>query len=182
MRGGEESNQMNLRSNKQYAKIAAIPVLAIVLYTVFPRTEKVATLDKNDSQRGRLEDQTRVRVPNSTATMRKEKRPEWPIFDSSDILTIDPFDKRMIFPESAVSTTQDGPSDASQQKLVSSPSLTQQATKVSDVKIQAIFRSSRGIAALVDTRLIQVGDRLNDGSEVIEITPEQLIVVVPKVE
>jgi hypothetical protein len=114
--------------------------------------------------------------------MRKEKRPEWPIFDSSDILTIDPFDKSMIFPESAVSTTQDGPSDVSQQKLVSSPSLTQQATKVSGVKIEAIFRSSRGIAALVDTRLIQVGDRLNDGSEVIEITPEQLIVVVPKVE
>lgn len=107
---------------------------------------------------------------------------EWPVFDSSVILSIDPFDKGMIFPENAVNTAKESPADSSQHTLVSSPLLSQRATKVSDVKIQAIFRSSRGTAALVDSRLIQVGDRLNDGTEVVEITPEQLIVGVPRVE
>ena len=172
---------MNLANKKQYTKIAAIPVLALVLYFVFPRTENSATHAKNDAQSASLDDRTRIRVQNSTASLRKEKT-EWPNFNFSDVSTIDPFDKGMIFPESAASTTKESSSDSSQQKLVSSPLLTQQATKVSAVKIQAIFRSSRGIAALVDTRLIHVGDRLSDGTEVLEITPEQLIVVAPQME
>jgi hypothetical protein len=185
MHGGEESNQMNLDSKKQYAKIATIPILALVLYAVFPRTESrqnSATHEKSNAQSSSDDDRSRNRVPNSTASLRPEKRTEWPVFDSSEILTIDPFDKGMIFPENAVSTTKESSSDSPQQKLVSSPLLSQQATKVSDVKIQAIFQSSRGIAALVDTKLIHVGDRLDDGTEVMEITPEQLIVVAPSVE
>jgi hypothetical protein len=176
---------MNLDSKKQYAKIAVIPILALVLYAVFPRTENrenSAAQVKNASQLSSVDNQSRIRVPNNTAALSKVKRTEWPNFSLSDISTIDPFDKGMIFPEHAVSTTKESSSDSPQQKLVSSPLLSQQATKVSDVKIQAIFRSSRGIAALVDTKLIHVGDRLDDGTEVMEITPEQLIVVAPSVE
>jgi hypothetical protein len=184
MRWGEESNQMNLGSKKQYAKIAVIPILALVLYAVFPGKESrknSATHEKSNAQSS-SDDRPRNRLPRLTTSMRTEKKTEWPVFDSSEILTIDPFDKGMIFPENAISTTKESSSDSPQQKLVSSPLLSQQTTKVSDVKIQAIFRSSRGIAALVDTRLIHVGDRLSDGREVVEITPEQLIVVVPKVD
>lgn len=176
---------MNLDSKKQYAKIAAIPILALVLYAVFPRTgtrENSATHEKDNSQSGSLDDRSRVRVPKSTASLGKEKRTEWPSFSSSDIATIDPFDKGMIFPENTGSTSDEMSSGLPQQKLVSSPSFTPPATKVSDLKIQAIFQSSRGIAALVDTRLIHVGDRLNDGTEVMEITPEQLIVGAPQME
>jgi hypothetical protein len=185
MHGGEESNQMNLGSKKQYAKIAAIPLLSLVLYAVFPRTESrqdSTTHEKSNAQSSSGDHRSRNRLPSSTTSLGKEKRTEWPNFSLSDISTIDPFDKGMIFPENAVSTTKESSSDSPQQKLVSSPLLSHQATKVSDVKIQAIFRSSRGIAALVDTRLIHVGDQLSDGTEVVEITPEKLIVVVPNVE
>jgi hypothetical protein len=185
MHGGEESNQMNLDNKKQYAKIALIPMLALVLYAVFPRTENRennAAQVKSASQLSRLDNHSRIRVPNSTAALSKEKSTEWPSFSLSDISTIDPFDKGMIFPENAVSTTKESSADSSQPTLVSSPLLSHRATKVSDVKIQAIFRSSRGIAALVETKLIHVGDRLDDGTEVMEITPEKLIVIVPQVE
>jgi hypothetical protein len=173
---------MNFSSKKQYAMMAAIPILGVVLYAVFPRTEKVATNEKRNSQSDALDNPSRIPRQISTALLTKEKRPEWPVYSSTEISTIDPFDKGMIFRESAIRNPNEGSLDSSQQNLVSSSTLTQQATKVSDVKIQAIFRSSRGVAALVDTRLIHVGDRLNDGTEVTEITPEQLIVVVPKVE
>lgn len=172
---------MNATTMQRYAKIATIPVLALVLYCVLPRDKNIATDNKANSPSDKVENRPARHGKYATADKTMAKKPEWPVYRALDIASTDPFDKTMIFPETVVHLDGKEPSDSSTQKLISS-STTTQTVKVSDVKIQAIFRSPKGFAALVDTRLIQVGDRLSDGAEVIEITPDNLIVAVPNMD
>ena len=172
---------MKTSKMQRYAKIASIPVLALVFYGVLPRDKNIATNNKTSSPSDKVENRSASHAKFATAEKTMTKKPEWPVYRALDIASTDPFDKTMIFPESVVHLDGKEPSDSSTQKLISS-SMTTQTVKVADVKIQAIFRSPKGFAALVDTRLIQVGDRLSDGAEVIEITPDHLIVAVPNMD
>ena len=172
---------MNTSTMQRYAKIATIPVLALVFYAVLPRDKTIDPNNKTSSPSDKVEHRSASHTREAAADKTLKKKPEWPVYCSLDIATTDPNDKTMIFPATAIPLAGKEPSVSSPQKLISSATTTQ-TVKMSEVKIQAIFRSPKGIAALVDTRLIQVGDRLADGTKVIEITPDNLIVSVPNID
>ncbi len=156
-------------------KIGMIPFLLGILYFVFPG--KPPTLDGNinESKTGPTESES-SRIPEVKELVAKA---QWPEYQLNDLKNVDPFDRSMIFPELSRSAASD-PSALDRQSLVAiNNSLA--ASKIEPIKVQAIFQSPQGIAALVGDRVVHVGDQLEDGTLVTEITSEQLVVAMPSI-
>ena len=153
-----------------------IPLLGGILYYVLSGKQFVSDETGTDPKSA---------VANSPATgERSEKtegcdfasKQEWPEFQLSELGNVDPFDKRMIFPESAPKRSDT--SDSDKQTLVSTIGR-YGASSLENIKVQAVFQSPKGIAALVGEHVIHVGDLLQDGTQVIGITPEHLVLASP---
>jgi hypothetical protein len=168
---------MNSPSMNNNLKIALIPALGLVLVYLVLR-------GRNGSEQSSVETPVRV-ADNETSRSIRSQEPTTPVtqaisnwqkFAIEDLPTTDPFDRRALFPVlSAVAT----PSD-SNNTLVGAPDRSS-AEVLKPIKIQAVFQSPSGITALVENRVIHIGDRLEDGSEVVGITPEQLLLVKPNI-
>ncbi|HUP78264.1 MAG TPA: hypothetical protein VM260_06825 [Pirellula sp.] len=167
---------MNLKSNQSYLKIGMIPLFGGILYYVLSGNQSVPDITADNAKNG---------IANSPATGKLSEKPdghdfvskqEWPEFQLNGLENVDPFDKRMIFPESAPKFSDS--SDSDKQTLVSTISRSG-ASRLENIKVQAVFQSPKGIAALVGEQVIHVGDLLQDGTQVIGITPEHLILASP---
>lgn len=162
-----------------YVKIGAIPVLLGFLYVVFPG--KPPALDHLTSEPNAV-------IIDTTSHAEGQKTSEddgigkirWPEFQFSELKNCNPFDRRTIFPELAARSTESESSASDRQSFVAIHSQTI-ASKLDPLKVQAVFQSPQGIAALVGDRVFHVGDLLDDGTMVTSITPEQLIVSLPSV-
>ncbi len=169
---------MNSQTAFAYIKIGMIPCLLGILYFVLPgkppTPDGIATQQKSEPHG----------LPNSEPSQKSEgnesdAKAQWPAFQLSDLESVDPFDRRMIFPELSRTAASD-PNAVDRQSLVAINSLPA-ASKSEPIKVQAVFQSPQGIAALVGDRVIHVGDQLADGTHVIGITPEQLVVAMPSI-
>ncbi len=167
---------MNLKSNHSYLKMGMIPLLGGILYYMLSGKQFVPDETATEPKSA---------VANSPATGQWNEKPEgfdfvskqeWPKFQLSELGNVDPFDKRMIFPEKAPKLSD--PSDSDKQTLVSTIGRSG-ASRLENIKVQAIFQSPKGIAALVGEHVIHVGDLLQDRTQVIGITPEHLILASP---
>ena len=106
------------------------------------------------------------------------KKIQWPEFFSNKLENVNPFDRRMIFPEPLAKAMPMDPNDSEKhlQVGVNRPLST---IPLASFQVQAVFQSPHGIAALIGERIIHVGDRLKDGTHVIGITPQQITVDFP---
>ena len=169
---------MNQKSNHSYLKMGMISLLGGILYYVFPGRQSVPDQTATDPKIAVVnrpaKDQRREK-PDGRALVSKQ---EWPEFQLSDLGKVDPFDKRMIFPESAPNSSLSEPSDLDKQTLISTIGRSR-ASRLENIKVQAVFQSPQGIAAMVGEHVIHVGDLLQDGTQVIGITPQNLILASP---
>ncbi len=164
-------------SKLDYLKIAVIPILLAVLYSVLPKTsadpDRVSDIPKLATSEV-LSGGRRMSGRNENASLNKMAlRTRWPSFQLSDLGDVNPFDRRMIFADLPAQATSVDGTFTDKQSLVAVTALPL-AKRLAAIRVQAVFQSPRGVAALVGERVIHVGDRLEDGTEVIGITPEQL--------
>lgn len=155
-------------STAKYLKMGMIPLLLGVLYFVIPAKKSISESDST----GPPTRSTRIVTHPKSDPNGLAKKVVWPTISLSELEGTDPFDRRMLFPDLA---TQDTPRDANtsgQQVLVRT-----EASRDNQVSyiVQAVFQSPTGIAALVGDRVIHVGDQLADGTLVLGITAEHLI-------
>jgi len=152
----------------KYIKIGMIPLLFIVLYFVIPAKKSVP---ESESTVAPTRSAQIAANPRSDANSLAAKI-AWPSIPLSELQDTDPFDRRILFPDLASHDTLGDGNNAGQQVLVrTEASQDNQAPYI----IQAVFQSPTGIAALVGNRVIHVGDQLTDGTLVLGITAEHLI-------
>ena len=164
---------MKAKSTADYVKLGLIPLLLGVLYCVIPRDNKETAATESSQQSAAKSNATAPREVQRTSTQVDiTSLSAWPAFRSDDFADMDPFDRRMIVPEVLEPTVSNESSISDHEILVSNLARPEREP----LKIQAVFESPKGIVALVDDRVIQVGDQLEDGSKVIEITRDQIVV------
>ena len=90
---------MNQKSKHSYLKMGMIPLLGGILYYVLPGNQSAPDETATDPE---------IAVANRPAKGERSEKPdgqdfvskqEWPEFQLSELGNVDPFDKRMIFPE-----------------------------------------------------------------------------------
>ena len=162
---------MNPNSKISYLKIGMIPLLLCILYAVLPtthnRTDALAVVESKTNTNTHKREGDHETKGSVTAT-------QWPTYLTSEIGQVDPFDRRRIFPESNSQTLESETQSFEKQSLVRA-AIQSRTTRLESLKVQAVFQSPKGIAALVGERVLHVGDLLEDGTEVVEITPEQIV-------
>ncbi len=162
-----------------YVKIAMIPLLLGTLYWVFPGKTAAPVLIASDPTNSTSaislakSEQDQDSNDNELA-----KKTRWPEFPSNKLENVNPFDRRMIFPEPLAKATTTDPNDSEKHLLVGSNRPLSECSLAS-LQVQAVFQSPQGIAALIGERIIRIGDRLKDGAQVIGITPHEITVEPP---
>ncbi|MGE0610591.1 MAG: hypothetical protein AB7O62_26110 [Pirellulales bacterium] len=114
-------------------------------------------------------------IPESHGTARRD----WPTADLSETIAHNPFRMPAQFippPEPEQVVELDEQAVAAVEQAQAEP-IEEQLPAVEPppfqwpVKVQAVFVDARGAAAMVDSRVVRVGDRLESGARVIEIAP-----------
>jgi hypothetical protein len=166
-------------------KIALIPILGLILVYLVMRNptdgeqtsvDPPVSVSVTETPRSVL-NQEPTRPPTKSQTKPfAQAVSSWPKFEVDDLQNVDPFDRRALFPDPSEVTGSSDPTNT----LVGTTDRSS-ADTLKPIKIQAIFQSPSGITALVENRVIHIGDRLADGSEVVGITPDQLLLVKPTI-
>ncbi len=167
----------------QVVKLSLIPVLGVVLYHVLP-SELMPSKQSAPEPSGKS-GALAVTKPGSTSeTLNNDiaakgglATTQWPKFSLRQLEGIDPFDRRRIFPELTPTPTLADPTQ--REGFLISTNVVPARNRLEPSKIKAVFQSPFGNTALIGERIVRIGDRLEDGSEVISITPEELIVSSP---
>ena len=164
------------------AKIALIPVLAGILYLVLPKSSTkdkagAATPTKVATESHRHK--RTIRPPNPEA---HAKEPiVWPEIRLEDLSGADPFDRRRMFPEQAIDPA--SATDIEKETFVSlNGEAGENASPFKTIAIQAIYESPQGVIAIIDGRMIHVGDRLEDGREVVGIYSDHIQVTTQSID
>ena len=162
-----------------YVKVAMIPVLLGILYCVCSYNRIAAVVIGSGTAEASADLVTAKSEPKLDAKSTElSSKVQWPDFSLNELVNVDPFDRRMIFPEPLTKAMPKDPDDSEKQLLVGS-NRRSSANPLKSFQVQAVFQSPQGIAALIGERIIRIGDRLNDGTHVIDITPQQLTVESP---
>jgi hypothetical protein len=168
---------MHQESIHAKAKIVLIPVLGLVLMYLVLKNRSAPDSSPADLSATVTSDSTEPTAPPPTPDQPPTvTQSEWPDFILADVQDTDPFDRRMISPELDQST--------SPNSTLSNNAITLVGTsdgQLPPLKVQAVFQSPQGITALAGDRIIHIGDHLADGSEVIDITPERLVLAKPTI-
>jgi len=169
---------MNQKSYS-YVKVAVIPLLLGVLYWVFSYSRTVPAVIGSGPADAPADLLTAKREPKRDAkSIALSSKVQWPEFSFTELVNVDPFDRRMIFPEPVAKAMPTDPNDSEKHLLIGA-NRPLSASPLASFQVQAVFQSPQGIAALIGERIIHIGDRLNDGTHVIDITPQQLTVESP---
>ena len=169
---------MNQKSY-DYVKAAVIPLLLAILYLVFSYNRTAPVVIDSGPAVAPTDPPTAKSEPELDAKLiGLSSKVQWPEFTHSELVNVDPFDRRMIFPETLAKAMPTDPNDSEKQLLIGSHRPLS-ANPLESFQVQAVFQSPQGIAALIGERIIRIGDRLNDGTHVIDITPQQLTVESP---
>jgi hypothetical protein len=162
-------------------KLALIPILGGGLLWVSMRDRLQHWLASDGPpispmEMGRLADFL-AKASGSQALPSGSMRSAWPVFELEQIRGVDPFDPQRLITSGLSSSLlgEDGQTDA-----FASPSGRQAKQPETRVRpVQAVFESPRGRSALIDQRLVHVGDQLPDGSQVLDISQAGIVLAVP---
>ncbi len=172
---------MNKGSTSTYIKLALIPLLGGVLcFLVFSQRSKSPPSPVTAVVAPVIPSSPEPKLASNPAVRTTTFKTEWPSFHIADVGNVDPFDRRTLFPVPAPLTPVAETDFLDSQTLVSTASA-MATRRLELVKIQAVFQTPDGIAALVNDKIVHVGDRLDDGSEVIEIHPDHLSIAQPNI-
>ena len=171
-----------------YVKLGLIPVLAGVLFLVLRPGATSSTISTTNigpaspivaAPTVEAETTNQQAEKSSSHLIARAPQPTFTAIRHEDIAHIDPFDRRMIFPEKEPANTDDSSSENDDRSLVSSLEAKSKSTET--LKVQVVFQTRTGISAMLDDRIIRVGDLLEDGRQVIQITPECLVLAPPTI-
>lgn len=171
-----------------YTKLALIPILAGVLYMVL-REEAPSTTD-NTTDLGPVSSKTAALLVEAEAMNRnaenaslpltaRDRQPTLPLISYDEVADVDPFDRKMIFPTKEPTSDLDPSIENDDHSLVSSQGASRKSAEI--LKVQVVFQTRDGISAMLDDRIVRVGDLLEDGRQVIQITPECLVLASPPI-
>ena len=158
----------------------AIPILGLILVVQLAKqfsgtSVKDSNTPASATSNGVLTETSSV-GSNSGTAVGSEKR-NWPTYSAVQIEHFNPFDRTHLIPSKeaeAVST----PDTLGATQLVSSSAPPVERT-LGDVK--AIYRTPSGTVAIVGDRHVRVGDFLNDGSKVLAIHIDQIVIERPSI-
>jgi hypothetical protein len=148
-------------SNSNLMRLLLIPVLCVVLLAVL--CWPAAKQDTSASAPLQTSEDAVQKASELPST--KTKRPEWPVATLSDVVAFDPFQPLNSLATVAPIEVQDNePID----NINSNDDDALEKPK-SVVALQAIYFDKRGAAAILDSRVVRVGDVLANGSKVVGI-------------
>lgn len=150
-------------------KIALIPVLGLILAgVVFWPGDKAGLPAAAVTHPPAAVKPSAAQPADSDGT-----RPSWPAIRFEDLVAFNPLEPRgaPVSAQTLAATTDDEYSDeeadAEETPVAQPPTVSRQ--------LQAIYQDARGAAAIVDSRIVRVGDLLDDGSRVSAITAEGVL-------
>ena len=171
---------MNKKASAINIKLALIPILGGILYAVLPGDFLSSRSNLPESATGRdANDATKsvTDLPKPKSSMTEKvgsTAKDWPMFSEGNLEGVDPFDRRRVFPE-VVPTPIESQASLREGVLVSNVEKAI-ATRLAPSQIKAIFQSPMGNTALIGDRVVRIGDRLDDGAVVINISPEEVVI------
>jgi hypothetical protein len=171
---------MNKRLQTSYIKLASIPILGSVLLYLLIRNKPA-----EQTPAPNVVVASDVKVVESKPAIKPVAidtvvHSQWPVYQLRDFEDVDPFDRRALFPELAPVSNSNESVPSEPDSLVNTTSVLV-SQRLQQIKIQAVFQTPVGVAALVNDRIVNVGDRLEDGAEVVEIHPDHLVVSVSSI-
>ena len=161
----------------------AIPILGLILVVqLAKRFSGTSVQDSNTADtsvtatsNGVLTETSSVGSKSGTAVS-PEKR-NWPTYSADQIEHFNPFDRKRLIPSTETEATST-PDTMGATQLVTSSTPPIERT-LGDVK--AIYRTSSGTVAIVGDRHVRVGDFFNDGSKVLAIHIDQIVIESPSI-
>ena len=159
----------------------AIPILGLILVVqLAKRFSGTSVQDSNTAasatSNGVLTETSSVGSKSGT-TVGSEKR-NWPTYSADQVEHFNPFDRKHLIPstESEATSTPDT-MGATQLVASSAPPL---ESTLGEVK--AIYQTPSGTVAIVGDRHVRVGDFLEDGSKVLAIHIDQIVIERPSLQ
>ncbi len=159
-------------------KIALVPILAIVLVwnLASPSTR---TLDATIAEPSDPEDATiKTTGPHLAAAPFELPQPQlktWPTLDADTIAGFDPFALSGALAQRSIVVA---PTHRVKEHVAESEA-TREKTQLEEaarqLNVQGIFKGSSGVAALVDSRIVRIGDEIEPGLRIVQITPTGIV-------
>ncbi len=165
----------------QALKVALIPILggAVAWVSLRDRFEVWISSDGgmfSPAEMGRLAD-VLAKVAASGVMPEDSARSVWPRFQLEQIRGIDPFGSQTL--SIASETSQPTPGVSKSDTSVPNKDQRPRQPETHVRPVQAVFESPQGRAALIDHRLVRIGDQLPDGSYVLDISEAGIVLSVP---
>jgi hypothetical protein len=180
--------QTNRKTFAHHAKLAMIPVLALVLAIVLYRNLSSSGVAVLRTPTAQSNDQPLAGGPRPESEKRIDrKRPPWPQVDLNEIVACDAFQpwpspeparpssepaRKDAVPETG--SRKKGNHDAAQNTASAGVTTKPQASNRG--KLKAVFRDGTGAAAIVGSRVVRRGDVLEGGARVVEINAHGIVV------
>lgn len=147
--------------SREQLKLALIPMLGLVLLAVlfWPSGEKEQPVVTRSARP--------VLTPTNSTQPLLAHQPNWPKVRLEDVTAFSPFDPpapAAPIPSVATNTEQENV----EEEIMPKPVLIG--------KLQAVYQTADGMVAILNSRIVRVGDRLPNGSLIVEITEQSILV------
>lgn len=151
-------------------KLGVIPLLVVVLVATLWYGSRPLP---SSTPEGVAALSTRSRKARQPAA--QKTKPDWPKFDLNEVIAVSPFGPRTPF--GAPTPTESESTESTAIDSVPPPKGDQQRTlTAADGELQAIYQTSSGAVAVVNSRIVRPGDLLAEGVRVVEITNDSVVV------
>lgn len=159
-------------------KIALIPILVgILLWNLSGSGEDVKTADRvvENSEKTLTEAESLIQQLKKSKEQASQKN--WPAFDLDEVVEFDPFSLVGTLAERSGLETN---ADLLKEESVADSESSAEAAESSDDPIEnplrAVAIGKNGAAALIDSRIVRVGDELEDGIRIVAIEQNAIVV------
>lgn len=158
-------------TRKSLSKLAVIGVLLVTLIVLLWHSSHGASNAGSETD------------PSGRVARRKRgkanPRPAWPEFDVADLIAWNPFERtaeiNLLFgsPTSSISAQ---PRKAGEGPEASTSDDARPHRMELNCRLDAVYRTAQGAVAMIDARIVRVGDLLEGNLRVVEIAPQSVIV------
>jgi len=157
----------------QRFKLAAVPVLAAILWMVFPTSPKAAPEEPLVELNIEL---PRAKRPRAAGPAKSGEGASMPALSLADALRFDPFavPESMQEPVEQPAPAEEVATDAAPAK-VEPPTPAVSFDHLHSLEVSAVIQGPRGPAAIVGSKAVRVGDLFEPGVRVVEIQPDRVL-------
>ncbi len=160
-------------------KIALVPVLAIVLAwnLLIPSKQPLdaAATEQTASEVAASETSDEI-VPTKPMKVLQQDQRAWPTISADTIAEFDPFALSGELAQRSIATLPVIASAAPVTDADAAQKQQQIKEAVARLNVQGIFKGSNGPAALVDSRIVRIGDEIEPGLRIVQITASGIVV------